>query len=197
MIKDSTGRLISLRGSEPKAGPSSSLFQDRATGRLWQVGSAGITKNVEDSFILDYYPNNNYGDWNVLYVQSFKIYPGQSENMRTFIKSIDIANPNKLYLYVAVARKDFEIGVYPVLGDWEELILTWNNKPAIGSMISSKVVGSGDIGTWVEFHLGGYRDVCIKALVEDSPDHILGIAENSIKFYSSENVDESKRPYFT
>jgi len=51
-ILDKTGRLLTINGAESRAGYSSNMFVDKATGRLWCFGSKGILDRYFD-VILD------------------------------------------------------------------------------------------------------------------------------------------------
>lgn len=161
-----TGKLVSLRGSEPKAGSSSHLFIDKVTGRLWSV-SKKLEIGMEDSFVQEAYlrgnwydKDKNYGHANNLVI-SIKRSATQFGNLRIFVKRGSSANA-KLWMYCSHINVDGprDMGVYAVdKNAWTENTITWNNQPSLGSLIYTRtVISSG----WKDFNVNTEKSVCIK-----------------------------------
>ena len=88
------------------------------------------TLNVhQDAYVYEYHPNTNYGEDDLIYVGNYEF--GKAEAYYHF----DISNfadgwkEAKLELKFDFASYPVNIGVCIIYDSWDELSITWNNKP--------------------------------------------------------------------
>ena len=79
-----------------------------------------------------------------------------------------------------------EFGVYAVTAPWDPATITWNNKPALGTLLAITSVNEYDL--WNKIKIGAtVNGVCIKRLAGDWGG----------RFYSQFEAVEARRPYIS
>lgn len=160
----------------------------------------------EDAYISQYYANSNFGAEPYLYTnryqgpgdeyQSLLKFNGEFQ-FRDFNHHHNFCHPVRRFrskLRLRIYRNEIPstatLLVYKVIGDWSELNVTWNNRPAIDpTPIGSKVIHAGYFG-WVEIDLDYVDYTWDQGLLLkcDEPFNSL------IGFYSREYSDSSYWP---
>ncbi|RLI41689.1 hypothetical protein DRO69_11270, partial [Candidatus Bathyarchaeota archaeon] len=107
---------------------------------------------VDDSWVEAEFPNGNHGFETSLRVKS------DSRTRRSYLKFDLGALPEgktvtsaRLYLYCTYRDNDpsVEIYVHETGDNWSEATITWNNAPAVGSLVNSTLVyGTGQYYWW-------------------------------------------------
>lgn len=106
-----------------------------------------------DTIADEEHPGTNYGS--AIYVGTRET--GAANTMYGYMKT-DYAAPQYLHIYIVQA-----VGITKTIyiystGSWNEMTLTWNNKPATGVFISSFVVPLGYTG-WKVISVKGYNNI--------------------------------------
>ena len=107
---------------------------------------------IHDSWVEAEYPSDNHGYDTSLRVKS------DSRTRRSYLRFDLSSIPNgktvatvKLYLYctLADANPNVQVYVHGTGDNWDESSITWNNAPAVGSLITSiSVGGTGRYYCW-------------------------------------------------
>lgn len=95
-----------------------------------------------DSYVDQMFPNTNYGSLDHMGVANAYVDPLGTINMRSFVK-FDIDLPSNVTVYDAqlmatsygfIDPKPSNLHVHKVLGEWDEISITWNNQPPISQI---------------------------------------------------------------
>ncbi|MFT7235952.1 MAG: hypothetical protein ACI93L_000017 [Cyclobacteriaceae bacterium] len=190
LSETSLNHYIGYHSSEASADDRPQLIYELAPPPI----SLGVS---EDAYVQGgTAANNNYGSNNQIVVK----YNGNSSYVRESYLKFDLSGITgtltSAKIRLMVANDDpgaITHAISNVSNDsWSEGSITWNNKPAIGSLLSSETVPS--IGNWLEF------DVLAQAQTELSGDGILSVnlSETSnnhfIGYHSSESSNADHRP---
>lgn len=162
-------------------------------------GTCSVTLSpVEDAFVDLGSPNDNLGSLTFLFI-------GNSAKM-SFLK-FDVSDiPSESTIESAFYKNfvsfssinNLGVGIYPCVGSWDEMSVTWNTKPSIGSEIIS------DSSTnYVSTSIGHWRLHNISPLVQEWVDGTTtnnGIAfyytgSSYARVYSREYSTTTNRPY--
>jgi PKD repeat protein len=158
---------------------------------------------TEDSWVEAEFPNGNHGSETSLRVKS------DARTRRSYVKFDLNAIPDgksitsvKLYLYCTY--KDYhpsvEIYVHETGNNWNEASITWNNAPAVGSLITSILVnGTGQYYCWditpygqTQYSGDKILSVVAKLLLDDPTQNNPNLARY---FASKENDGTAQDPY--
>ena len=181
IISCKTGRKIVMKSGSPEGSKNSTfLSRSKMTGRML------FFKGVGDFDTMVYYllPDAHYSNANrVCY------WGGPDETgMLALIKG----RKNYIHLWcydIGYEGKGRICEVEP--GDFNVKEVTWNTRPSAGDFITDFSIIEGLENTWVKLPMGGTGAIMIKS----SPDNVSPYP--GICFYSSQNSDKTKRPYFT
>lgn len=158
---------------------------------------------TEDSWVEAEFPNGNHGSETSLRVKS------DARTRRSYLKFDLNAIPDgksttsvKLYLYCTY--KDYhpsvEIYVHETGDDWDEASVTWNNAPAVDSLITSILVnGTGQYYCWditpygqTQYFGDKILSVVMKLLLDDPTQNNPNLA----RYFASKEYDGTTRdPY--
>lgn len=170
----------------------SGLGQYKGNDDMW-------ISSVVDSFAREWQADTNFGNDNLL---RMKGYSNQKE--RTFIKNPLGLNTLHLYCFYqetyGAPPPSWAIGVYAVLADWVESVITYNNQPGIAaSPVTTTIIPyTSHVSKWVTFDVQGLTDFCLKYVYEhpgippyEAPDNFRGWSSFGSSKYGS------YIPYFT
>ena len=158
---------------------------------------------TNDSWVEAEFPNDNHGSDTSLRVRA------DSRTRRSYLKFDLSSIPNsktitsvKLYLYCTYmdANPSVEIYVHETGDSWNEASITWNNAPAVGSLITSiSVGGTGkyycwDITPYGQTQYSGDKilSVIVKLLLDDPTKDNPNLARY---FSSKEYTNTVQDPY--
>jgi len=158
---------------------------------------------THDSWVEAEFPNDNHGSDTTLKVRS------DARTRRTYLKFDLSSIPNgktitsvKLYLYCTYmdANPFVQIYVHETGDDWLESSITWNNAPAVGSLITNiSVGGTGQYYSWditpygqTQYSGDEMLSVVAKLLLDDPTQDNPNLARY---FASKENTGTTKDPY--
>jgi len=168
--------------------------------------SSSYTSNTyptHDSWVEAEYPSDNHGYDTSLRVKS------DSRTRRSYLKFDLCSIPNgktitsvKLYLYctLADANPNVQVYVHGTGDNWDESSITWNNAPAVGSLITSiSVGGTGryyclDITPYGRAEYSGDKllSVVVKLLLDDPTQNNPNLARY---FAGKEYTGTAQDPY--
>jgi hypothetical protein len=168
--------------------------------------SSSYTSNIcptHDSWVEAEYPDGNHGSDTSLRVKS------DSRTRRSYLKFDLSSIPNgktvtsvKFYLYCTYTDANLNVQVYVHgTGDnWDESSITWNNAPAVGSLITSMSVGGTgryycwDITPYGQAEYSGDKvlSVVVKLLLDDPTQNNPNLARY---FASKEYTGTAQDPY--
>jgi len=158
---------------------------------------------TDDSWVEAEFPNGNHGSETSLRVKS------DARTRRSYLKFDLNAIPDgksitsvKLYLYCTYSdyHPSVEIYVHETGDNWNEASITWNNAPAVGSLITSILVdGTGQYYCWditpygqTEYSGDKILSVVAKLLLDDPTENNPNLARY---FASKEYECTAKDPY--
>ena len=165
-----------------------------------------LSSTIEDTFVTENFPGNNYGASTELYVSQEN---SGFQRSRTLVKWDTSSLPSDAVILSAnltfhafdVFANGFpvgghEIGAFLTEGDWVEGSVTWNDKPSFGSLDSTIMTTAAPADfSWnvTEAVRRGYigsqeRGVTLKYLFEEAPN------QEWTFLSSTENVTGSERP---
>lgn len=141
-------------------------------------------EGIADSFTYALYPDTKYGGANQVSVRN----RGGNEVQYGYMKT-NLNNPS--YVHVLV-RYSFgttgPISVY-VGGEWEEVTLTWNNQPPLGSFITSFSIPEG-FTSWISIPVNGNKNIVFLA-------QQIGSGDSRRDWWSREEGVAERRPFWT
>ncbi|MEX0986189.1 MAG: DNRLRE domain-containing protein [Bacteroidales bacterium] len=116
---------------------------------------------LEDAFVQGgSNANDNFGTESMIYVKSSPT--NDTYSRRGYLKfdvsvlsSIGILSV-ELKLFAEYVNNTFQFGIYEVPGEWDENSITWNNAPAMGTLISTVEIDKSSEGTWFTVDLTTY-----------------------------------------
>jgi len=178
------------------------MFSPLVTLPVWSSYTSKLYP-TQDSWVEAEYPNDNHGYDTSLRVKS------DSRTRRSYLKFDLSSVPNgktitsvKLYLYCTYADANPSVQVYVHETDdsWDEASVTWNNAPAVGSLITSiPVGGTGQYYCWdvtpygqTQYSGDKILSVVVKLLLDDPTQNNPNLARY---FASKENTGTSQDPY--
>jgi hypothetical protein len=178
------------------------MFSPLVTLPVWSSYTSKLYP-TQDSWVEAEYPNDNHGYDTSLRVKS------DSRTRRSYLKFDLSSVPNgktitsvKLYLYCTYADSNPSIQVYAHETDdsWDETSITWNNAPAVGSLITSiSIGGTGQYYCWditpygqTQYSGDKILSVVVKLLLDDPTQNNPNLARY---FASKENTGTSQDPY--
>lgn len=189
IIRTDTGRIITV-ANFPSVGASSESAVDSITSKIFLAGSVG--ESDIDTYVFDRMPSSNNSAQNQLFLGAEnELYSG-IYIFRTFLKC-----PINKILHLYFGGKNYG---YPNPNGLEDEVkeinpssfdietLTWNTQPTLGFTIytfSPTTIG------WYSLPTGTLGAICIKQTDETADN------ASAIWFYSTNNPDVTKRPYFT
>ena len=159
--------------------------------------------SAEDSWVEAEFPNGNHGSETSLRVKS------DSRTRRSYLKFDLSSVPSgksvtsvKLYLYCTYKSQDpsVEIYVHETGDSWDEASITWNNAPAVDSLITSILVnGTGqyycwDITSYGQTQYSGDKilSIVVKLLLDDPSQNNPNLA----RYFASKEYDGTAQdPY--
>jgi len=167
---------------------------------LYDYGTTG-TRTISIGYaahVYKYSPSTNYGTSDYLFVGgSSSTYECQTYIKwdATFSWTPDSILSASLKLYCTTASP-YTINVYTT-GDFSESTITWNNKPALGTLLGSFTASSTG---WVTFTSADFVNY-FKSCISDGRLRIyIALATASFgqraEFISDEYSDTARRPYF-
>jgi hypothetical protein len=171
---------------------------------------------IEDTYISQFYANTNFGGVPYLYTNR---YQGPLDEYQSLIK-FDLGKHDhfrhtrhkfRSQLRLKIYRNELPVPitlfVYKVIGQWSELNVTWNNRPATApEPIGSAIVHPGFFG-WVEINLDHFSDhegLLLKC--HENFDSLLGFFAREyvnpdfwpqLKILSVAAADEADKPIVT
>ncbi len=130
-----------------------------------------ILHPTEDAYISQYYANSNFGGVPYLYTNRYKGSGDEYQSLLKFDWGFDggfdddhhhrihrLRSQLRLKIYRNEIPSSATLLVYHVIGNWSELNVTWNNRPAIDpTPIGSVVVHAGYFG-WVDINLEHFNN---------------------------------------
>ncbi len=157
----------------------------------------------DDSWVEAEYPNDNHGSDTSLRVKS------DSRTRRSYLKFDLSSIPEgktvtsvRLYLYCTYsdASPSVEVYVHETGDGWNEGSITWNNAPAVGSLITSTTIyGTGQFYCWditpygqAEYLGDKILSVVVKLLLDDPSQNNPNLSRY---FASKEYSNTAKDPY--
>lgn len=170
-------------------------------GLLSVVPSGGIIVS-DDAYVDIGNPNSNYGskDYTVVEIDKdssdndlhwtylkFNI-PSTKINL---IKKGAILESAILYLYPTYAHR-MRISLYGVDNNWDEQTLDWNNKPSLGSLITTKSILSSDEDTYIS--VSGFEDYISQRINQGQTEISIAITPHSSETDEVQRFD-SKEEY--
>lgn len=151
----------------------------------------------KDAWVDDYYPNNNYGGlgylsigncigitrwWSFIRIPTYRLGSGATiQNVKLKINVYGFYEPN-----LKTER------IHRVIADWEEMVITWNNKPSVSDLIvTTSISGLGwyecDITTaFINWHKGIWPNYGIRWKYTTESSEL----DDEIYFYSKDTVEE-------
>ena len=162
----------------------------------------------KDSFVLSAVPDDNYGDFTYGSIGSFAVLPpvfgrGYFQYDLSTIPSTAVVTSANFALYKEEGGlANLPLGLYKVLEEWDEAVITWNNQPLCSTeseytrtIYSGSAVGykywynlADLVQGWLDGSIANYG-MMIGDADESSPDIL-------VVFASSENT-EQYRPKLT
>lgn len=152
---------------------------------------------VDDTFVRYAMPNNNYGGAIMLYVQLGNALPLGHTIHRAWLK-LSGTGKRKVHLYI----KSKAISMAPVRSinvhqqnpaTFDEGVITWNNQPALGSLLVTIDPPFSDVGEWLSFEVEADA-ICIKIADESIP--VLDEYE-LFRLEAHETAVPVERPFYT
>ena len=177
-----------------KIGGYYTIAYDGAVAQLYakafdQAGNTKITAPFDDVMVVNIRPNKNYfgcpaiNICNTSYVSRvYFVYPSGYTTLHYYICDSGSLYPGGVLL-----------GIYEVDPNSFNLkTLTWNNQPALGSLIETHQISPANTDTWLEIDIKDTEAICMKLIIEEPNEETFA----EIYFYSFDDEKEY-RPYLT
>ena len=141
-----------------------------------------IIPTVIDTYVDEYYPNNNYASQTFMYIMK-----KTNENCIAYLKT-NIPKPNYLSIRTfANLEYGCLTGIYDVPEEYDTGQITWNTRPTLGSLLGT-VDLYGTVAAWYTFPVHEHQSVALVALqTRNFP----------IAFWSYDYTYAAHRPYFS
>ena len=120
--------------------------------------ASGVLAPLADSWASQMDPNVNYGASTTFAVRKSSSTYARVGYLTFDLSAISSVGSSVLRLFgkQSVTGPGVNVGVYAVADTgWAQSGLTWNNRPSLGGLITSKVI-SGTTGAWYNFDLTSY-----------------------------------------